>query len=396
MRNSFTLEPGTLLDGRFYVVQPIKAGGMGAVYIVQDKMVNDRLCALKQMLDVSATTSERQLSIDRFLSEVQVMQGLNHPGIPKIYSSFVFEQSFFFAMEYIKGQDLATILGEQGNPGLPVNSVVGWALQTLEALKYLHSRKPPITHRDIKPSNLLLREKDQRLMLLDFGISRVTNPAEGYWIGTPGYAPAEQQQGQPEPRSDLYALGATMHELLTGRKPRDWDFPPFEEFGVQVPHSLAEVIATSLGIWPDERYASAEEMSQALKSLPDVSYSLPQADSSDRFEEAVPHLQDRLDPQLQNLITRYSNECHTPYLPKNLDFFEFTLASPTPFTLRIVKNLEKLSVDFYEKQGILGASLLDSVNPLNPGWEPKVDAVVKRFVADYEDSKNGGWGIGLM
>lgn len=396
MRNSFTLEPGTLLDGRFYVVQPIKAGGMGAVYIVQDKMVNDRLCALKQMLDVSATTSERQLSIDRFLSEVQVMQGLNHPGIPKIYSSFVFEQSFFFAMEYIKGQDLATILGEQGNPGLPVNSVVGWALQTLEALKYLHSRKPPITHRDIKPSNLLLREKDQRLMLLDFGISRVTNPAEGYWIGTPGYAPAEQQQGQPEPRSDLYALGATMHELLTGRKPRDWDFPPFEEFGVQVPHSLAEVIATSLGIWPDERYASAEEMSQALKSLPDVSYSLPQADSSDRFEEAVPHLQDRLYPQLQNLITRYSNECHTPYLPKNLDFFEFTLASPTPFTLRIVKNLEKLSVDFYEKQGILGASLLDSVNPLNSGWEPKVDAVVKRFVADYEDSKNGGWGIGLM
>ena len=396
MRNSFTLEPGTLLDGRFYVVQPIKAGGMGAVYIVQDKMVNDRLCALKQMLDVSATTSERQLSIDRFLSEVQVMQGLNHPGIPKIYSSFVFEQSFFFAMEYIKGQDLATILGEQGNPGLPVNSVVGWALQTLEALKYLHSRKPPITHRDIKPSNLLLREKDQRLMLLDFGISRVTNPAEGYWIGTPGYAPAEQQQGQPEPRSDLYALGATMHELLTGRKPRDWDFPPFEEFGVQVPHSLAEVIATSLGIWPDERYASAEEMSQALKSLPDVSYSLPQADSSDRFEEAVPHLQDRLYPQLQNLITRYSNECHTPYLPKNLDFFEFTLASPTPFTLRIVKNLGKLSVDFYEKQGILGASLLDSVNPLNPGWEPKVDAVVKRFVADYEDSKNGGWGIGLM
>ena len=396
MRNSFTLEPGTLLDGRFYVVQPIKAGGMGAVYIVQDKMVNDRLCALKQMLDVSATTSERQLSIDRFLSEVQVMQGLNHPGIPKIYSSFVFEQSFFFAMKFIKGQDLATILGEQGNPGLPVNSVVGWALQTLEALKYLHSRKPPITHRDIKPSNLLLREKDQRLMLLDFGISRVTNPAEGYWIGTPGYAPAEQQQGQPEPRSDLYALGATMHELLTGRKPRDWDFPPFEEFGVQVPHSLAEVIATSLGIWPDERYASAEEMSQALKSLPDVSYSLPQADSSDRFEEAVPHLQDRLYPQLQNLITRYSNECHTPYLPKNLDFFEFTLASPTPFTLRIVKNLEKLSVDFYEKQGILGASLLDSVNPLNPGWEPKVDAVVKRFVADYEDSKNGGWGIGLM
>lgn len=392
--SSFTLEPGTVLDGRFYVVRPIKAGGMGAVYEVKDRMVNDRICALKQMLDTSARVSERQQAIDHFLSEVQVMQALNHSGIPKIYSAFVQESSFFFAMEYIEGTDLAGILAEQGNPGLPPASVVGWALQTLEVLKYLHGRNPAITHRDIKPSNLLLR-KDGRLVLIDFGISRVVNPADGFWIGTPGYAPAEQQQGQPEPSSDLYALGATMHELLTGRKPQDWDFPEFETFGVKVPEALHDVVYNALGVWPEDRYASAEAMYNDLKSIPGLSVSLPTSGSADRFEEAVVKLKDRLYPLLNNLIQRYSNECHTTYLPPNIDFFEFTLAYPTPFSLRVVKNAEESCVKFYERQGILEPNLIDSVNPMQGGWEQKIDAVVKRFVADYEASKNCGWGFGI-
>lgn len=395
MNSSFTLEPGTLLDGRFYVVKPIKAGGMGAVYEVRDRMVDDRLCALKQMLDTSSRQEDRQVAIDRFLSEVQVMQTLNHPGIPKIYSSFVCDNSFFFAMEFIQGRDLASILTEDGHPGLSPSSVVGWALQALDALKYLHSRTPAITHRDIKPSNLLLRQ-DGRLELIDFGISRVTNPAEGFWIGTPGYAPAEQQQGEPEPSSDLYALGASMHELLTGRKPKDWDFPPFEDFGVKVPKDLQDVIFYALGTWPEERYATAEDMANALKSLSSVSYRLPQLDSSDRFEEDVVKMRDKLYPLLNDLIKRYSNECHTPYLPQNVDFFEFTLAYTTPFTLRVVKQVKDNVVKFYEKQGMLEPNLLDSINPSQSGWEAKIDSLVKRFVADYEESKGGGWGLTLM
>ncbi|MBQ7528369.1 serine/threonine protein kinase [bacterium] len=395
MNSSFTLEPGTLLDGRFYVVKPIKAGGMGAVYEVRDRMVDDRLCALKQMLDTSSRQEERQIAIDRFLSEVQVMQTLNHPGIPKIYSSFVCDNSFFFAMEFIQGRDLASILTEDGHPGLSPSSVVGWALQALDALKYLHSRNPAITHRDIKPSNLLLRQ-DGRLELIDFGISRVTNPAEGFWIGTPGYAPAEQQQGEPEPSSDLYALGASMHELLTGRKPKDWDFPPFEDFGVKVPKDLQDVIFYALGTWPEERYATAEDMANALKSLSSVSYHLPQLNSSDRFEEDVLKMRDKLYPLLNDIIKRYSNECHTPYLPQNFDFFEFTLAYTTPFTLRVVKQVKDNVVRFYEKQGMLEPNLIESVNPAQPGWEAKIEALVKRFIADYEESKGGGWGLTLM
>ncbi len=368
---------------------------MGAVYESKDRMVNDRICALKQMLDPSVRTEERQISIDRFLSEVQVMQSLNHPSIPKIYSSFVYENSFFFAMEYIEGRDLATILKDEGNPGLSPEQVVGWALQTLDALKYLHSHNPVITHRDIKPSNLLLRSRDQRLMLIDFGISRVTNPTDGFWIGTPGYAPAEQQQGQPEPSSDIYALGASMHELLTGRKPEDWDFPAFEDFGVKVPENLAQIIYYALGTWPEDRYASAENMTEDLKSL-GMMVSLPQVSREDRFEEAVVKLKERLYVHLNGLLQRYSNECHTPYLPQNLDFFEFTLAYPTPFSLRIVKSVADLSVKFYERQGILEPSLLESVKPMEPGWENKIDRVVKRFVSDYESSKGGGWGLSLF
>ena len=270
MRNSFTLEPGTLLDGRFYVVQPIKAGGMGAVYIVQDKMVNDRLCALKQMLDVSATTSERQLSIDRFLSEVQVMQGLNHPGIPKIYSSFVFEQSFFFAMEYIKGQDLATILGEQGNPGLPVNSVVGWALQTLEALKYLHSRKPyPILLGDLKPSNTMITFNGD-LKVIDFGVARYFAPSKSprtFAMVSPGFAPPEKyNRFDCDLRGDIYSLGATLYWALTKANLAKFKFniPPLRQLKPDANHWLESVLAKCLQYAPERRYSSVDQVRDEL------------------------------------------------------------------------------------------------------------------------------------
>lgn len=393
MKKELELEPGTVLDGRFEVLKLIKAGGMGAVYEAADKMVNRRICALKQMLDQSALPSERQTAIDRFLSEIQVMQTLNHPSIPHVYSSFVYESSFFFAMEFIEGHDLAHVLRHQGTPGLPAESVVSWALQTLDALNYIHNLTPAITHRDLKPSNLILRERDNRLMLIDFGIARVTNPSEGFWIGTPGYAPAEQQQGNPEPRSDIYALGATMHELLSGRKPKDWDFPVFEDLGVEVDRNLAAVVFKALGTWPDERFSSAEEMSNALKNLPGIYVSLPSACREHEFETAVIELRGRLYPLLQKLITRYSNECHTPYLPHNIDFFEFTLAAPTPFALQIVKDPATFCVRFYEKQGILEPMFMGEIKPMEPGGCEKVDAIVDRFVTDYEDFKNASWGL---
>lgn len=393
MNSVLELQPGTVLDSRFEVLRLVKAGGMGAVYEAADKVLNNRVCALKQMLDMSTRPAERQVAIDRFVSEIQVMQALNHPSIPKVYSSFVHENSFFFAMEFIEGQDLAYELKHNGNPGLPADSVVGWALQTLDALDYLHHLTPAITHRDIKPSNLLLRSTDGRLMLIDFGIARVSNPAEGFWIGTPGYAPAEQQQGAPEPRSDLYALGASMHELLSGRKPKDWDFPVFDDLGIEVDRGLAQVVFRALGTWPQERYANAQEMAEALRALPGIYFCIPEVGKQQHFENTMLEVKQQLYPLLNDLITRYANECHTPYLPANIDFLEFTLGAPTPFALQVIKDCDNLCVRFYEKQGILEPMFIGQVKPLEQGEIGNVARIVASFVKDYEDFKNASWGL---
>ncbi len=396
MINQTVIPTGTVLDGRFEVTKPIKTGGMGAVYEVADRALNGRICALKQMLDPEVSASEHQVSVDRFLSEIQVMQSLHHVSIPKVYASFVADNSFFFVMEYVEGIDLGRVLKREGTPGLPQSSVVSWALQTLDALNYLHHMSPPITHRDIKPSNLILRDKDKRIMLIDFGISRVTNPAEGFWIGTPGYAPVEQQRGMPEPCSDIYALGASMHELLTGRKPRDWDFPTFEDLGIEVDPGLVKVITRALGIWPDERYASAAEMIEALRSLTNVSYTLPCDDQEHQFDMQVLELTKVLFPLLNKLIVRYANECHTPYLPHDIEFFEFTLATTTPFVLRIVKDSSKHCVHFLEKQGFLEPVTLGDINPAEPQAIQELPKIVDRYVADYEEFKSGSWEMGFV
>ena len=128
-------------------------------------------------------------------------------------------------MDFIQGTDLSTMLQDEGSPGLPATRVLEWAIQVCDALVYIHSLRPPVVHRDLKPSNLILRHSDGRILLIDFGIARVTNPMPGYWIGTTGYAPPEQQAGRHEPRSDLYALGACIHELITGIKPEDLLLP---------------------------------------------------------------------------------------------------------------------------------------------------------------------------
>ena len=130
-----------------------------------------------------------------------------------------YDGSFYFVMEFIEGTDLSTKLKNEGNPGFPYQQVVEWAIQVASALEYTHNLEPPVAHRDIKPSNLILRHKDGRILIIDFGIARVLSVVDGFWIGTQGYAPPEQQMGKPDPRSDLYALGATIHELISGVKP---------------------------------------------------------------------------------------------------------------------------------------------------------------------------------
>lgn len=390
MHNS-RLSQGTLLDGRFEVQRLIKAGGMGAVYEVTDRLLKGKTFALKE-IHPNSDAEEHQSAKMRFIAEIQVMQTLMHPSIPKISDAFFHDNSFFFVMELLQGTDLSRKRRKEGNPGLPVALVVSWAVQVLDALEYLHGQTPPVIHRDIKPSNLFLRESDGRVMLIDFGIARATNPCDGYWIGTPGYAPAEQQQNQHEPKSDLYAVAASMHELLSGIKPRDFDFRDLGELGLELNTDLVTLIHETLEPWPEDRpIESAREMKERLCALP-YSLNLPSPTRDHHFEAAVSELmKGALGSRLRGLIERYGHECQTPFVPATLSFLRFTLGTMTPFELLITKDCDREAVRFEEKQGLLDPLLLGEVQPLDPSHHDKVDSLIDKFVADYEDFKNSSW-----
>ncbi|MDQ7824821.1 MAG: serine/threonine-protein kinase [Candidatus Eremiobacteraeota bacterium] len=387
------LSPGEVLDSRYKIVKLIKSGGMGAVYQAEDAKMGNRICAVKQMLDSFTDSGERSSAIDRFLSEIQVLGHLRHPNIPQVTDHFLERNSFYFVMEYIEGKDLSTILHAEGTPGLPEDRVLRIAIEVCEALKYIHGLDTPFAHRDIKPSNLLQRTRDSRILLIDFGIARVTNPQEGYWIGTPGYAPPEQQAGKPELRSDIYALGAAMHELLSGKRPDDFVFAAFADFGVTVSERLEELITHALMWNPEERLQSALQFQQSLIEILGYNPVDHEENGEFAFVTAVQKFKSEvLDSLLYDIITRYGNECHTRFLPKHLDYLVITLACPTCFELIIKKNDLERTLEFYEKQGILDPQLLGSLDPKR-GEEGKARALVERFVSDYEEFKNANWQI---
>jgi serine/threonine protein kinase len=386
------IPPGEVLDGRFEVRRLVKSGGMGAVYEVADRLLGGKTFAVKQIRP-SADPKEFQQAKSHFIGEIGVMQSLHHPNIPKIISSFFLGDSFFFVMEFVDGIDLSAYRKKYGPNGLPVEKVVGWAVQVLDALAYVHERSHPIVHRDIKPSNILLDEETNRIVLIDFGIAQATDPADG-WIGTPGYAAAEQQMGQPEPISDLYGLAATMHELLSGVRPRSFDFCSLEDLKVKAPDGLQEIINDALEPWAEDRIQSAQEMKSRLLALPGLSIQGRAESREQTFDRAADAVnREAIMPELKELIERFGNECQTPYVPSTLSFNRFVLGAMTSFELVITKDDQRESIRFEEKQGLLTPVLLGEVFPLESSSPEPVRGIIKRFASDYEEFKNSSWQI---
>ena len=225
------LRPGdTFQGGRYQITRSLGRGGMGAVYLADETRLV-RKCVLKEMLPDYNSPDERHKAEADFQREARTLALLNqpgHPNIPEIYDYFIEHGRHYLVMKYIGGENLEERLKRVGK-SLPEVEVVEWAIQVCDALAYMHARKPePVIHRDIKPANLILDE-DGRLWLVDFGLVRAmptsqrpgNNGGKTVAIGTPGYSPPEQWLQEPEPRSDIYALGASLHHLLSGHDPRD-------------------------------------------------------------------------------------------------------------------------------------------------------------------------------
>jgi serine/threonine protein kinase len=276
-----SLPVGTSLQGgRYQVIGQLGEGGMGAVYLARDMELFGRLCVVKQMRPFFATQSERRRAEEDFKREAEVLVRLNHPGhprIPEVYGYFVEGLDQFLVMKYIEGESLERRLERLGRP-LAETEVIRCAHEVVDALLYLHSRKPqPVIHRDIKPANIIVDPED-RVWLVDFGLAKAAVSAGARVMiaggktvaaGTPGYTPLEQWQLRPSTRSDVYALGATMHHLLTARDPRDrfstfpeldmellqsfTSFPPLQELRPNVSPALAGLVDRCLDRDPARR-----------------------------------------------------------------------------------------------------------------------------------------------
>src|SRR4030095_1568562 len=208
------IETGKVLQQRYRIERQIGQGGMGAVYIATDERFGS-MVAIKETLCMD---NNYRKAIER---EARLLNSLKHVALPRVSDHFVEENGQFLVMEYIAGEDLCHVL-EASNKPFPVEQVLMWADQLLDALDFLHNQVNPVIHRDIKPQNLKVTPKGQ-IILLDFGLAKghVTDAghqtaAKSIFGYSRNYASLEQIQGTgTDPRSDLYSLAATLYHLIT-------------------------------------------------------------------------------------------------------------------------------------------------------------------------------------
>jgi serine/threonine protein kinase len=260
----------TVVSGRYLILRTLGQGGFGAVYLVQDKRLGDKLCAMKEMSTATLTNpAQKQAAARAFKQEAYMLGALSHPNIPRVSDHFSEGDKQFLVIDYVEGQTLEELLLSRTQP-FPENQVLAWAAQVCDALAYLHARTPPIIFRDLKPGNLMVSSNGQTIKLIDFGIVRLFKPGAGKdttALGTPGYASPEQYgKGQSDARSDVYALGATLHHLLTLRDPSaaPFNFPPVRTLNPSVSPHVEMAIQRALEKDPAQRWASMREMRDAL------------------------------------------------------------------------------------------------------------------------------------
>jgi serine/threonine protein kinase len=284
MMETRKLAADTVLQNRYRILSLLKRGGMGRVYLAEDLRFHSRVAVKEAFL----TDEEFRRA---FAREAGLLHRLRHRVLPHVTDHFTEGEAQYLVMQLFPGKDLDELLDEkiqETGEAFAVNQVLRWADQLLDALEYLHGHQPPVVHRDIKPQNLKLTEQGD-VILLDFGLAKGAaaemsqvdeskfNSLHGF---TYHYAPLEQILGTgTDPRSDLYALAATIYRLITGHIPSDaltraaaaLERQPdpllsANKLNGQVPEAVAAALARALAQLPGERPATATEMRRALRA----------------------------------------------------------------------------------------------------------------------------------
>lgn len=265
------LEIGSVIDGKYKILNVVGKGGMSVVYLAMNERANKQW-AIKEVRKDGMQSFE--VVKQNLVAETDLLKKLNHPHLPSIIDVIDCDDTFLIVMDYIEGNPLSKALETSGAQNQ--DDVIEWTKQLCDVLGYLHSRKPPIIYRDMKPSNVMLKP-DGNVMLIDFGTAREfksTSVADTTCLGTQGYAAPEQfgGHGQTDARTDIYCLGATMYHLVTGHNPATppYEMYPIRQWNPMLSSGLEEIILKCTQRNPEDRYQSCAELLYALDHYKDL------------------------------------------------------------------------------------------------------------------------------
>ncbi|MBN3886393.1 MULTISPECIES: protein kinase domain-containing protein [unclassified Nostoc] len=270
-----------LLNDRYQVIRTLGAGGFGETYLAEDTyMPSKRSCVVKQLRPIHNNPQIYQLVQERFQREAAILEELGgaNEQIPALYAYFSSSGQFYLVQEWIEGDTLTGKVQKQGL--FSEGAVQELFMNLLPVLDYVHSKH--IVHRDIKPDNIIVRHRDGKPVLIDFGAIRESmgtvvnsqgNPTSSIVIGTPGYMPSEQAAGRPVYSSDLYSLGMTVIYLLTGKQAQQLETDSqtgeiiWRQYASHVSPIMARVIDRAIAYHPRDRYPTARAMLDSLQSI---------------------------------------------------------------------------------------------------------------------------------
>jgi Tfp pilus assembly protein PilF len=289
-----SLASGTVLAGRYRLLERLGEGGMGSVYKVEDARRPGNYWALKVLLDDrTMPADERAWALKRFEDEIALLATLHHPRIPAYIASFVDHGCRCFVMELVPGETLEERL-ERTKAPLPERDVLNWMSDVCDVLAYLHGQRPPIIVRDLKPGNIMVTPSGE-VRLIDFGIARtykLGKMSNTENLGTAIYAsPEHHGQAQTDARSDIYSLGATMYHLLTNTEPTPLDTPLPGSLRRKVPtisEATERVVLRAMQLSPSQRFQTAFEMRDALRQCLTASSTPKTAPQPARTTNAAP------------------------------------------------------------------------------------------------------------
>ena len=276
-RNSNTLEPGYLLNGRYIITELIKSSDVSRLYRGKDKDSNKEMAIKELLLEGFLNVAEKEQASKQFQMETRILLRLRHANLPKFEDYFESGGKKYLIMEYIDGKKLSDVIGEaKGN--IDEKQVYNWAMELCSVLEYLHNRKPnPIIFRGMCPENVILSDGDGKLKLIDFGISKIfDSQAKTLAVAKTAklyYSPMEQYVAKTDERTDIYSLGATLYFLITKKVPIDAvartldgaPLPSCSKFNPDISPALEEIIFKAMELEQSNRYSNITEMKEALK-----------------------------------------------------------------------------------------------------------------------------------